>query len=75
MAEHPPHFVKETPRREAPGVPFVEDVFPEHSLVVQRLCEANRRHWWHPTARRPFTGRPGRFRCCQCGVYRRWWQR
>lgn len=67
MGDHPPHFTRETPRREAPGIPFVEEVFPDPDDRSQRLCRAKGGHWWHPLA----VGLLAPARCCQCGLQRR----
>lgn len=64
MTGHPPHFTRETPRREAPGIPFVEEVFPEPG---ERPSCGRGGHVWHPLA----LGLLVRERCCQCGVTRK----
>lgn len=68
MTEHPDHFTREAPRREAPGIPFVVEVFPEPGSVPR--C-ARRAHVWHALARGVWVPT----QCCQCGVRgHRLWQ-
>jgi hypothetical protein len=63
--DHPDHLVRETPRREAMGVAFVEAVIgPPPTLLGRLRCRRSGGHWWHPAGLR-------RDVCCQCYARRR----
>jgi hypothetical protein len=58
--DHPDHLVRETPRREAMGVLFVEVVIGEPPTLGERIaCRRAGGHWMHDTGETSEA-------CCQC---------